>query len=63
MFTIITGKEKYKVIDLSNGGESFFDDKLEAYKFMAILVRLGRHYRLEVRDNEPARNSKKLQGR
>ena len=50
-FTVIDGTEKYKVVDLSTGGESFFDDKIEAYKYMAVLVRLGHSYRLEVRGN------------
>jgi len=48
MFTITTGDEKYKVIDLSTGGEAHFDSKLDAYKHMAVLVTLGHHYRLEV---------------
>ena len=51
MFTIITGNEKYKVIDLDTGGEAFFDEKIEAYKYMAIIQNILEHYyRLEVRD-------------
>jgi hypothetical protein len=50
-FTVITGKEKYKVVDLDTGGEAFFDEKLDAYKHMAIVANVLRHnYRLEVRD-------------
>lgn len=52
-FTAITGKEKYKVIDLVTNGEAFFDDKDEAYKYMFVLVNhLGHKYRLEVRGTE-----------
>ena len=46
---VVTGQEKYRVVDLTTGGEQFFDEKLDAYKHAAILVRLGRNYRLEVR--------------
>ncbi len=50
-FTIITGDEKYKVIDLVTGGESFFEDKREAYQMMAVLKnKLNHNYRLEIRD-------------
>ena len=49
-FTIITRKEKYKVIDLQTGGESFHEEKIEAYKKMYIIQNhLGHNTRLEVR--------------
>lgn len=49
-FTIVTGKEKYKVIDLDTGGEAYFDDKKDAYYHMALIVNLLHHnYRLEVK--------------
>lgn len=47
-FQIIDGSEPYRVLDLTNNGECFFSDKVEAYKHMAILHQLGRNYRLEV---------------
>jgi len=50
MFQVIDGTEKYKVIDLATGGESFFTEKLDAYKMCHILVNVLHHnYRLEVR--------------
>lgn len=56
MFTIVTGNEKYKVVDLDTGGETYFDEKLDAYKFMAYIVNvLGHHYRLEVDNTNPER--------
>lgn len=49
-FFVVTGQEKYKVVDLETGGESFFDDKIEAYKMAWVLLNtLGHNYRLEVR--------------
>lgn len=48
-FTIIDGTEKYKVVDLDTGGEAYFHEKLDAYKFMAWIANvLGHNYRLEV---------------
>lgn len=47
-FKVVTGKEKYKVVDNSNGGEAYFNDKREAYVHMAILHTLGRTYTLVV---------------
>jgi hypothetical protein len=50
MFQIIDGTEKYKVIDLVTGGESFHDEKLDAYRMCHVLVNVLHHnYRLEVR--------------
>ena len=50
IFTIVTGKEPYKVIDLDTAGEAYFEDKLKAYKYMAFLVNVLNHnYRLECR--------------
>jgi hypothetical protein len=49
-FTVVTGKEKYTVVDLVTGGLSWFEEKKEAYKFMAYLYMvLGHTYRLEVK--------------
>lgn len=49
-FTIITGNEKYKVVDLVTGGECYFDNKVDAYKHAAIIVNvLGHNFRIEVR--------------
>ena len=50
-FQIVDGTEKYKVVDLVTGGESFFDEKIQAYRMMSFLINVLRHnYRLEVRD-------------
>jgi hypothetical protein len=50
MFQIIDGSEKYKVIDLVTGGETFFTEKVHAYRMMAFIAdRLQHNYRLEVR--------------
>lgn len=49
-FFVIDGTEKYKVIDLVTGGESHYDDKLDAYKMCHIIRNVLQHnYRLEVR--------------
>ena len=49
-FQVVDGTEKYKVIDLVTGGESFFDEKIQAYRMMSFLINVWRHnYRLEVR--------------
>ena len=50
MFEVITGNEPYQVIDLSNGGISYFRDKLDAYKWMAILKSRGHYYHLIVKE-------------
>ena len=50
MFQVVDGTEKYKVIDLVTGGESYFDEKIQAYRMMSFLINVWRHnYRLEVR--------------
>ena len=50
-FTIITEREKYKVIDLYTGEESFHNEKTEAYKKMYIIQNhLSHNTRLEVRE-------------
>jgi len=50
MFQVVDGTEKYKVIDLVTGGESFFDEKIQAYRMMSFLINVwGHNYRLEVR--------------
>ena len=42
--------EKYKVIDLVTGGESYHEEKIQAYRMCAFLVNVwGHNYRLEVR--------------
>jgi len=50
MFQIVTGDEKYKVVDLVTGGESYFDEVIPAYRMCSFLINVLRHnYRLEVR--------------
>ena len=50
MFQVVDGTEKYKVIDLVTGGESYFDEKIQAYRMCAFLINVwGHNYRLEVR--------------
>ena len=52
MFQVVDGTEKYKVIDLVTGGESFFDEKIQAYRMCAFLINVWRHnYRLEVKES------------
>jgi len=49
----VTGKKKYKVVDLVTDGVQWFTRKVDAYKYMAILnFKLGHNYRLEVREAE-----------
>jgi len=48
-FTIVTGKEKYKVVDLVTGGVAWFTRKVDACRYMRNLnFKLGHNYRLEV---------------
>ena len=50
MFQIVDGTEKYKVIDLVTGGETFHEEKIQAYRMMSFIINVLRHnYRLEVR--------------
>ena len=50
MFQVTDGTEKYKVIDLVTGGESYHEEKIQAYRMMSFLINVWRHnYRLEVR--------------
>jgi len=52
-FTIVTGNEKYKVVDLVTGGVAWFTSKVNAYKYMAVLnFKLGHNYRLEIKEGE-----------
>ncbi len=52
-FKIIDGTEKYRVIDLATNGESFADDKKEAYKMAAVIVyKLGHTAKIESRDTK-----------
>ena len=44
-FQIVDGTEKYKVIDLVTGGESFHEEKIQAF----LINVWGHNYRLEVR--------------
>jgi len=44
-FQVVDGTEKYKVIDLVTGGESYFDEKIQAF----LINVWGHNYRLEVR--------------
>lgn len=50
MFTIVEGTEKYRVVDLVTGGESFTDDKLEAYRYAGLFISWGHPVKLEERD-------------
>jgi hypothetical protein len=49
-FQIVTGNEPYEVHDDTTNGVAWFSNKLDAYRHMAILRRLGRTYRLIVRE-------------
>jgi hypothetical protein len=49
-FHIVTGNEPYEVHDDTTNGVAWFNDKLDAYRHMAILRSLGRTYRLIVRE-------------
>lgn len=49
-FTIVEGTEKYRVLDLTTGGESFTDDKLEAYRYAGLFISWGHPVRIECRD-------------
>lgn len=50
MFQGVTGKEPYKVTDLVTGGESYHEEKIQAYRMASFLINVLRHnYRLEVR--------------
>ena len=49
-FEVITGMERYKVVDVETGGESYFDELIDAYKMASIIaVRLKHHYVIEDR--------------
>ena len=51
-FQVVDGTEKYKVIDLVTGGESYFDEKIQAYRMCAFLINVwGHNYRLEVKES------------
>lgn len=43
MFRVATGKEKYKVIDLVTGGESYHEEKIQAYRMCSFLINVLRH--------------------
>jgi len=45
MFQVVDGTEKYKVIDLVTGGESYHEEKIQAF----LINVWGHNYRLEVR--------------
>jgi hypothetical protein len=48
LFTVMTGKERFKVIDLASGGISYFDAKEDAYKMAAVISIRWRHaYQIE----------------
>jgi endogenous inhibitor of DNA gyrase (YacG/DUF329 family) len=52
-FQEVTGNEPYKVVDLETGGESFFNEKTDAYKMAWVIKnKLGHNYRIEVRKPE-----------
>jgi len=51
MFQVVTGDERFKVVDLVTGGESFFDEKIQAYRMCSFIVNVLHHnYRLEDRE-------------
>ena len=51
-FQVVGGTEKYKVVDLVTGGESYFDEKIQAYRMMSFLINVwGHNYRLEVKES------------
>ena len=51
-FQVVDGTEKYKVVDLVTGGESYFDEKIQAYRMMSFLINVwGHNYRLEVKES------------
>ena len=45
MFQVVDGTEKYKVIDLVTVGESYHEEKIQAF----LINVWGHNYRLEVR--------------
>jgi hypothetical protein len=50
MFRVTTGKEPYKVIDLVTGGETYHEEKIQAYRMCSFLINVwGHNYRLEIR--------------
>lgn len=51
-FTIVEGSEKYRILNLTTGGESFTDDKLEAYKYAGLFMIWGDGVRIEERDGQ-----------
>lgn len=52
-FTVVTGRERFKVIDEANGGVMFTDVKAEAYQYACKLVQVLRHpFTIEDRVNE-----------
>lgn len=51
MFTLIEGSEKFRIVDLVTGAESFTDDKMEAYRYAGLFIMWGHPVRLEERDS------------
>ncbi len=50
LFQVMTGEEPYKVIDLVTGGETYHEEKIQAYRMASFIINVLRHnYRLEVR--------------
>ena len=50
MFQVVTGDEPYKVIDLVTGGETYHEEKIQAYRMMSFIVNVMHHnYRLEAK--------------
>lgn len=52
MLSIVEGTEKYRVVDLTTGAESFTNDKLEAYRYAGLFISWGHPVKLEERDHE-----------
>lgn len=49
-FTVVDGTEQYKVIDLTTGRESFFTEKMDAYKMVSFIANVrGHQYQIEDR--------------
>lgn len=50
MFQVVDGTEQYRVIDLTTGAESFYTDKVDAYKMAAFIAHVrGHKYQIEDR--------------
>lgn len=48
--SLVEGSERYRIIDLTTGSDSYATDKLEAYRWAGFFISLGHPVRLEERD-------------